>query len=386
MLLRLLAMPLAALALSACSSGSGETATAATVEGQFLDAEVEGLEVRNQGRSSRTGPNGDFLYAPGTTVEFRIGDVLLGSATGEETMTPVELSSGAVSETSPRVTNLARFLQSLDANSDPEDGIEISAQARQGLRGRSVDFDQSIADFESDPAVMGALMDAGATGGLVDATTAQQHLRNSLFRRSAGSYAASYTGDLSGNFVFVVASDGALVGALDLDGTRITLLGTAGRRRIGMFGDGGDLEFTGAFGRRAAGTWQNTSTNESGDWTAVRSVNRTAPPFAPARRLAGTYTGTVDFDLGGQMPSEVEVELTIAADGQPSIELRVDTLRTATAAVTYTSANANRVDFTAVDSAGFVVSGTARRNGDYSFEIWRFPDSVTRVAGSGMRL
>ncbi len=53
--------------------------------------------------------------------------------------------------THPVVTNMGRFLQSLDADGNPENGITISEHMRSEVNGRMIDFHQSIMDFGSDP-------------------------------------------------------------------------------------------------------------------------------------------------------------------------------------------------------------------------------------------
>jgi hypothetical protein len=52
-------------------------------------------------------------------VTFSIGGITLGSAVGQPQLTPIDLVPGAIDATDQQVTNILRFVQSLDADSDP---------------------------------------------------------------------------------------------------------------------------------------------------------------------------------------------------------------------------------------------------------------------------
>jgi hypothetical protein len=70
-------------------------------------------------------------------------------------MTPVHLVPGAEDETHPVVINMARFMQSLDADGDPENGITITPEIIDEMLGWQIDFNFSIMDFENHPDVAG---------------------------------------------------------------------------------------------------------------------------------------------------------------------------------------------------------------------------------------
>ncbi len=90
-------------------------------------------------------------------MKAAIGDVMLGHAMGQEIVTPIDLVDGADGVTHPAVTNMIRFMQSLDVDGDPENGITITQQMRNEAGGRGIDFHMGIDEFETHPGVMGLL-------------------------------------------------------------------------------------------------------------------------------------------------------------------------------------------------------------------------------------
>jgi len=149
------------------------------ISGCFVDNPVAGLSYRSGNGSGLTSAEG--CYTAAGTIDFLIGDILLGSAAVGDFITPVDLVPGAGNEADPaanaRVTNLSRLLQTLDAAANTANGIQLSEQARAAGTGRALNFDQSIEDFEQDPAVQAFLAAAGAPA-LVPAGQAQAHLQN----------------------------------------------------------------------------------------------------------------------------------------------------------------------------------------------------------------
>ena len=122
--------------LGACGGGgsSSDTDNRATVaenenivikEGVFLDSAVGGVEFVSGGQEGVTDENGTFLFEEGKTVRFSVGGVLIGESVAAEVITPVNLVEGG-DLSSPAVVNIARFLQTLDEDGDPTNGISVS--------------------------------------------------------------------------------------------------------------------------------------------------------------------------------------------------------------------------------------------------------------------
>ena len=167
------------------AAGSPEAPVELTLHGVFIDSAVEGVRVESGRLTSTTDNRGAFLYRSRSSVKFYIGDILLGETEGASLITPIELVDGASSVNHPTVTNIARFLQTLDDDASPDNGIKITPTVFNLGKGKVVNFDQSIDDFtdDGDVQVLVASMTAATTAGartLVDADTAQAHLRASL--------------------------------------------------------------------------------------------------------------------------------------------------------------------------------------------------------------
>ncbi len=122
--------------------------------GTFIDSPVAGLDYHSASAQGQTDEKGHFMYADGEMMQFSIGDVVLGEAMADDVVTLMDLIGEARQDqgvTDPMATNMGRFLQSLDADGDPENGITITPEVRDEVMGRMIDFEQSIAQFENDP-------------------------------------------------------------------------------------------------------------------------------------------------------------------------------------------------------------------------------------------
>ncbi|CAG9243318.1 exported hypothetical protein [Paraburkholderia unamae] len=117
---------LAPFALAACS---GSDSQSPVQSGVFSDSPVKGLyyAASPSGQSGMTDVNGAFKYVTGDTVSFYIGKdatgTLLGSATGGATLTPIDLAETPTGN----VTAMLQVLQSLDADHNPDNGIDIES-------------------------------------------------------------------------------------------------------------------------------------------------------------------------------------------------------------------------------------------------------------------
>ncbi|MCJ8502451.1 carboxylesterase/lipase family protein [Desulfatitalea alkaliphila] len=140
-----------------------------THSGIFIDSPVEGLTYETATRSGTTDAAGTFHYNGRQTVTFSVGGVVLGTAAGAEVVTPVDLVPGGSTD-HPAVINIARLLQTLDADGDNNNGIQITAQIHDAVaaHARNLLFDQPAADFAADAAVTALLADLNAAGVFTD--------------------------------------------------------------------------------------------------------------------------------------------------------------------------------------------------------------------------
>jgi len=181
-------------------------ANGAVLSGVFRDANVAGLDYDAPGLIGTTGAGGRFQFANGSSVVFRIGPVPIGTATGRTFMTPLNLvpSTATQAEANLQITNQIRFLQMLDVDADPENGVQISAAVRaSAATWPPVDF--LAQNFEGTvTAVIAAASNAdGVTKALPDAQAASDHLRRSFRCTYNGLYRGTFSG--SGSGVFAVA-------------------------------------------------------------------------------------------------------------------------------------------------------------------------------------
>ena len=121
--IRLSAIALAVAALiQACSSGD------AVQSGVFLDSAVQGAAYStSSGLSGTTDANGRFEFRPGDEVTFKLAGVALPTAKAAALLTPLELSGGS-SPDDPAAIAIARLLQSLDKDGNPDNGLEIDVK------------------------------------------------------------------------------------------------------------------------------------------------------------------------------------------------------------------------------------------------------------------
>ncbi len=171
---------LMATGLAGPASTQGRTST-----GVFY--QVEGLGYRTGSQSGLTNARGEFTSGPQDTVAFAVGDLVLGSVamgpTPPARVTEAHLVPAVAGDPKrledPQVTNLARFLQSLDQDKNVENGVTISRSASDVVsRNKTIDFAQSEDAFAKDPAVV-AIFSALNTP-LRTGPQARNHLRRTL--------------------------------------------------------------------------------------------------------------------------------------------------------------------------------------------------------------
>ena len=149
--------------------------------GKFLDSAVNGLTYQTPTQSGTTNANGEFTYKAGEVVQFKLFGITIGSATGDEVMTPTSIAPSTGSGDFP--LNVLRLLQTVDTDSDPTNGITLPST----LAYANLSFDKSKNDFET------ASTSAGLS--LVSEDNALNHFRQTLNSQFASD---SYTFNLAG--------------------------------------------------------------------------------------------------------------------------------------------------------------------------------------------
>lgn len=185
---RMLAGCVLTLLLAGCGGSGGDSGnggTSASV-GRFVDSAVEGVSyTTSSGGSGTTDAEGNLNYLPGDTVTFSIGDLVLGSCLGQELITPADITSGSDAE-----LNLARFLQTIDDDGDPDNGITVTAAVAGEIDsvlagGAVIDFSLDSVSFSTSTDLADLLVaidtvTTAETETLVSASAARAHLDATL--------------------------------------------------------------------------------------------------------------------------------------------------------------------------------------------------------------
>ncbi len=152
--------------------------TKTVLSGRFIDSAVEGLRFETPTQSGLTDANGTFKYINGEAVSFFIGDIMLGKSTAITRITPMNLVPG--DSNNPQVVNILRFVQSLDEDNNPDNGIRIPDTVSARALGQALDFSLSTAEFENAANALLKLLTSGSVNMLIDASSAQAHFIASL--------------------------------------------------------------------------------------------------------------------------------------------------------------------------------------------------------------
>jgi len=129
--------------------------------GHFVDANVNGLSFETPTQFGITGDNGQFWFIPEERINFAVGSLKLGDAEAARAVAPDDLFGTDMDD--DRVLNVARLLQSFDADGNAAQGaINITAPVVACLN--SVLGDPSgmppPSEFFADDAAVGAVIDA----------------------------------------------------------------------------------------------------------------------------------------------------------------------------------------------------------------------------------
>ncbi|MGI9341658.1 MAG: Ig-like domain-containing protein [Gammaproteobacteria bacterium] len=161
--------------LAGCGNGRGAQQIPGTPQpsltGVLVDSPVSGAEWKTSGgRSGLTNGSGEFDYTQPEagvfveTVTFSIGDIVLGTVPGipfkgdRLYVTAVELTN-SFAPTDRAATNQLVFIQSIDEDQDPTNGITISEATRAAAVGQTLDFDSP--DFATEVAAVVAAIAPG---------------------------------------------------------------------------------------------------------------------------------------------------------------------------------------------------------------------------------
>ncbi|MEO1902838.1 MAG: hypothetical protein ABGX87_13850 [Alcanivorax sp.] len=311
----------AILAITGCggssgSSGSGSDGGAATRTAHFVDNAVTGLYYTCDGSSTKTtGEQGVLRCPDGSTARFLVGDIPLGeTVVGGNTVfiTPADLAGEGADETDFTVINISRFLISLDADQDLENGIQIDPASHQNL-GLAIDFSLDPAAFETAIASALEMLTTDLPGGpraLVDAGDAEDHVVLALHLTNAGLYRGTvhHTADTSHGMTFLVTRQGAVYGSNQSAEGLYTATGfDEGSDWLNTLGNGDDFKIDGTSG---ATSFIDATFNKG------RATGQPAgddyPRFEATRRL--TFDPLYDQDLADDFADLLPLAIGIGED------------------------------------------------------------------------
>jgi para-nitrobenzyl esterase len=168
-----------------CSSLGFGVSGAPTLTGVFIDSPVAGITYKTPTLGGLTDAAGTFHYKAGEVVTFSIGGVVLGSAPGKPILTPLDIVAGAKDTADQRVTNISAFLQTLDQDGNPANGITISSKTASFVEkyGKGINFNKHIRAFSFDGAfrqVMTELNEVDAFGDIPRAVMSPKVAKKNL--------------------------------------------------------------------------------------------------------------------------------------------------------------------------------------------------------------
>lgn len=142
-------------------------------QGVFVDAPVEGLSyVTTSGLTGTTNAAGVFNYVAGDSVTFSLGSVKFPSVVAGDLISPLELT-GASSANHPGALAIARLLQSVDSDGNPDNGITVN-------RAKIASTITQPADWSQVSGVQLAAMLTDGASGLRSESLARSHLSSQL--------------------------------------------------------------------------------------------------------------------------------------------------------------------------------------------------------------
>ncbi|XID74339.1 hypothetical protein ACF3NA_07240 [Alkanindiges sp. WGS2144] len=262
-------------ALTACGGSSSDDAsnggtnpppTSKTKTGVFTDGEISGVSYQtSSGLKGTTTEKGEFSFNEGDKVTFSIGKVQLGDSTAAKArVTPLDLST----DNNVR-DNLLVFLQSLDANSKHDDGIQINKNTVTLLEtiNPNLKFTQPADKFVNDPVFTQIIEQTGTT--IVTPELAKENFKQTFYKDIAGVWQLS---------------DGKVQVLLHIDGNGNYTLGQAAPRDdAGQSGvEAGNLGWNATTGKLNPaiqfdknGEWGLSHPEESGHFLSYGTENNT---------------------------------------------------------------------------------------------------------------
>lgn len=287
-------------------SGGGSSSALQTATGVFKDSNVSGMSYVSGNQSGTTGPDGNFTYEVGQSVNFSIGGVTVGNTQGRSVVTPVDLVPGG-NTNSVTVQNITRFLMMLDRDGDPTNGIEISSAVQTAsTTWTTIDLSAANLAVEAAQVVANASAVDGVAHVLPTPTAAKTHITSTLRCTYAGAFKGTYSGSDSGRATVFNDSSTALITGFgysvianeffNLSGTNAIDFGLGTNFVSGSVTTGSS--FSGQFSSpdNAVGSWSHPL-GSSGSFSLQRIGGGIGASYRFTGSFSGTNQGLFTFDL-----------------------------------------------------------------------------------------
>ena len=160
-----------------------------------------GLKYQTPTLSGFTNEDGEFEYRSGEAITFLVGGLVLGSVDAAPRLNLAQLANRVAGKIDklhdPSVTNLGRFIHTLDQDGNIENGVRIAPAVHELVGSEPINFSPpvmplgtgGVVDFAQDPNVLRILDSLNATPGvftaktprtLCDAATTRNELRRNI--------------------------------------------------------------------------------------------------------------------------------------------------------------------------------------------------------------
>lgn len=171
--------------------------------GVLMDAQVAGVSYSaSSGKSGVTDEDGIFNFNHGDTVEFKLGNLVLGKVQGSPVVTPMALADGNEN----KLQNLLILLQSLDSDGDPANGITISAETAAAV-GRSINLTDDPEKFANSAKLQEIIESSGIDGTVKTSAEARAHFLSQSTIMLGGNVWVRYNDRVAS--MIRIASDGS---------------------------------------------------------------------------------------------------------------------------------------------------------------------------------
>lgn len=169
--------------------------------GVFLDSAVANLSYSTETQSGVTNSEGEYKYVEGETVTFSIGDLVFPSVKAKGIVTPMYLAN-TTEVKNTTATNVARLLQSLDADGNLDNGIVIPNQAANFAK--SINFSVDFDTFENNPDVINLISNSGSINtSLISVVETRAHLTQTMNLNLGSDIVGAWQLDDSSLFLFL---------------------------------------------------------------------------------------------------------------------------------------------------------------------------------------